>query len=54
MRNFTQQLAVVISLLFLPLTSVLADSLVADARFNNDGLFNGEDVQGFVDALLSP
>ena len=31
MRKLTLQLAVILTLLFLPLTSVLADSLVADA-----------------------
>ena len=36
MRNLTQQLAVILTLLFLPLTSVLADSLVADAAMVED------------------
>ena len=36
MRNLTQQLAVILTLLFLPLTSVLADSLVADAAIVED------------------
>jgi ankyrin repeat protein len=36
MRNLTQQLAVILTLLCLPLTSVLADSLVADAAMVED------------------
>ncbi len=36
MRNLTQLLAVILTLLFLPLTSVLADSLVADAAMVED------------------
>jgi len=50
MRNLTQQLAVILTLLFLPLTSVLADSLVADAAMVEDFervtqlLQQGEDV----------
>ena len=36
MRNLTQQLAVILTLLFLPLTSVLAESLVADAAMVED------------------
>jgi len=36
MRNLTQQLAVIFSLLFLPLTSVLAESLIADAAMVED------------------
>jgi ankyrin repeat protein len=36
MRNLTQQLAVILTVLFLPLTSVLADSLVADAAMVED------------------
>ena len=36
MRNFTQQLAVILNLLFLPITSVLADSVVSDAAMVED------------------
>jgi ankyrin repeat protein len=36
MRNLTQQLAVILTLLLFPLTSVLADSLVADAAMVED------------------
>ena len=36
MRNLTQQLAVILALLCLPLTSVLADTLVADAAMVED------------------
>ena len=36
MRNLTKQLAVIITILFLPLTSVFADSLVADAAMVED------------------
>jgi ankyrin repeat protein len=36
MRNLTQQLAVILTLLFLPLTSALANSMVADAAMVED------------------
>ena len=36
MRNFTQQLAIILNLLFLPITSVPADSVVSDAAMVED------------------